>query len=1051
MNPIMTMEKTYDFRKVEEEVLSFWKKAKIYKLAKARGKGKKQFYFLDGPPYTSGRVHIGTAWNKSLKDVILRYKRARGFDVWDRAGYDMHGMPTEQGVEKELGIRFKEDIPKFGVEKFVVACREFAIRNMNLMNSDFTRLGVWMDFENAYQPISGSYIEGEWWLIKQAHKNGRLYEGEKTMHWCAKCGTALAKHELEYKVVTEDSIFLKFPIVGREKEFLVIWTTTPWTIPYNLGVMVSPTIEYIRAKVADEVWIVAKGLAAGLIQSVADKSYTILEEFTGDKLKGTKYRHPLYDDIKPFKELEKKTDKLFTVVLSEEYVDLSAGSGLVHMAPGCGPEDYEVGYREGIPPFNNLSESGIFPDNMGKFSGLKAKRDDAKFIQALDETGSLIATTKVEHDYAHCWRCKSPVIFRTTKQWFFKVEDMIEEMRELNRKVYWMPDYAGSKQFDSWIANLRDNGITRQRFWGTPLPVWRCDKCQKYVVIGSVKELVRYAKKIPEDLHKPWIDNVSWQCKCAGTMKRIPDILDVWIDAGSASWNCLDYPQKKALFAKLFPADFILEGIDQIRGWFNLLFVASMVAMHKPSFKAVYMHGFVQDSLGRKMSKSLGNYILPEEVVQKYGADTLRFYMIGGTAPGLDLNYNFEDMTIKSRNLGVLWNLHNFIADYLKTNNIDCSALKEELVQFGIEERYILSRLHTTIKKATEAMEAYRVNEVPWLIEDLFLDLSRGYIQMVREKATAGTEEEKRAVCYTACTVLVETLKMFAIFCPFITEAMYQNLKSDLKLQEKSVHLFSWPESSQRLIDEELEAHAAVSQNIIQGILRLREVAKLGVRWPMQRVIIVTKESSVLDAIGQTGDIIKKITNIKELLVKDSFAEAKARIKADFKAMGPDFGELTPHIVAKIVTESPERVITHLEKEGRFVLKIDDKDVSLTKKHLIIERSVPDGYCFGEFRHGQLYLYTKLNDKLEAEGYCREVVRRVQQLRKDAGLKKTDTIALDLVVNKELEAKLEHWKNHIKERVGASKISFGKTSEKYLAEKTEHIRNHKIEIGFAKS
>jgi isoleucyl-tRNA synthetase len=1034
----------YDFSKVEKEVLSHWKKNRVHQKAQEKNKGKKPFYFLDGPPYTTGRVHIGTAWNKSLKDQVLRYKRMAGFDVWDRAGYDMHGMPTEQGVQKELGLKYKEDIQKVGIAKFTTACRDFAIRNMEYMNDDFTRLGVWMDFKNAYQPIKREYIEGEWWLIKKAHENKRLYEGEKTMHWCAHCGTSLAKHELEYQNVSEDSIFLKFPVVGSEKEFLVIWTTTPWTIPYNLGVMVNPKLDYIRAKVEDEVWIVAKGLAAGVINTVADKKYKVLEEFKGHKLEGIRYTHPLYDDIKPFKEL--KADKLFSVVLSEEYVDLSAGSGLVHMAPGCGPEDYEVGYREGIPPFNNLSESGVFPKDMGQFSGLQAKKDDKKFIKALDMSGALIETTKVEHDYAHCWRCKNPVIYRTTRQWFFKVEDLKENMRELNKEIYWVPGYAGSRNFDSWLANLRDNGVTRQRFWGTPLPVWKCGRCGDYVVIGSVKELKKHTDKIPDDLHKPWIDEVSWKCKCGGKMRRIPDILDVWVDSGTASWNCLDFPHRKDLFDKLFPADFILEGIDQIRGWFNLLFVASMVGMQRPSFKSVYMHGFVQDSQGRKMSKSLGNYILPQEVVDKFGADTLRFYMIGGCNPGVDLNYNNEDTQSKFRNLGVLWNLHNFLMDFLDSNGINHSQLKKELEkEFGIEEKYIFSRLHSTIKKTTDAMEGYMLNEVPWLVEGLFLDLSRGYIQMVRDKATAGTETDKKVVAYTLFHVLHDTLKMLAIICPFITDKIFLNLKERFGLREESIHLYSWPKHDSKRINEELEAHMAFASTAIQAMLRGREKAQLGVRWPLREVVFATKDDGLKEAVGQLSELMKRLVNVKDIVVCERLDGVKTTVKADYNKLGPDFGELAPQVIAKIMAESPETMLGHIAREGKFTLKLEGKEVNVVKEHLIVEHKVPEPYTEVGFRYGTVYLNTSLDERLEAEGFARELMRRIQQMRKELGLKKTDLVDVYLDTSEEMQAMLKPWRNQVSDRVGAVSVTFGR-QDGAAAEKEHKIKNRKVRV-----
>ncbi|MFH1398667.1 MAG: class I tRNA ligase family protein, partial [Candidatus Woesearchaeota archaeon] len=511
----------YDFKAIEQEITDYWEKSRIHEKANLKNKKGKRFYFLDGPPYTSGRVHLGTAWNKSLKDCVLRYKRMRGFNVWDRAGYDMHGLPTEHKAEEKFGIKFKEDIEKLGVAKFVQACRELSVQNMLLMNEDFKKLGVWMDFENAYQSVKNEFIEGVWWLVKQAYKRNRLYEDKLAMTWCRHCETALAKHELEYQNVHDDSIFVKFKVVGTKNEFLVIWTTTPWTIPFNLAVMVHPELEYVRAKVGDELWIVAKGLAESFIRGVAEREYEVVETVTGDKLEGLKYEHPFYPLLKQeYAKLMSASDKVFSVVLSSEYVDLSAGSGLVHTAPGCGPEDYEIGRREGIPAFNNLNEAGIFPEAMGKFAGLSAKADDKKFVQALEEVGALIATTKVEHEYAHCWRCKQPVIYRTTNQWFFKIEDLKENMREINKGIYWVPEYAGSRNYDSWLANLRDNGITRQRYWGTPLPVWKCD-CGGITVVGSAAELAKLAGKLPEDLHKPWIDEVKIPCKCGKQQVRV--------------------------------------------------------------------------------------------------------------------------------------------------------------------------------------------------------------------------------------------------------------------------------------------------------------------------------------------------------------------------------------------------------------------------------------------------------------------------------------------------------------------------------------------------
>ncbi len=1034
----------YEPLKQEPEILKFWKDNRIYEKAKENNKGKKKYYFLDGPPYTSGKVHLGTAWNKALKDMVLRYKRMQNLDVWDRAGYDMHGMPTEQGTEKKLGIKNKDEIPKFGVAKFVKACRDFAVSNMELMNKDFIRIGTWMDFENAYQTIKNEYMEGEWWLIKKAHENNRLYEGEKTMHWCATCATALAKHELIYKNIKESSIFLKFPLNDKKDEYFIVWTTTPWTIPFNLGIMVNPNLDYVKAKVENETWIVAKALAGVLINGLLNKKFSILEEFKGKKLEGLKYVHPFEDNFPKLKELSKKNKKVHTVVLSEEYVDVSAGSGLVHMAPGCGPEDYEVGHKYGIPPFNTLTEHGKFDENSGIFSGLRAKKDDKKVTEEIKKKNFLLAETEVEHDYAHCWRCKNPVIYRTTEQWFFKIEDLKERMRKLNKNIKWIPDFAGSRNFDNWLVNLRDNGITRQRYWGTPLPIWKCKKCKDFVVVGSIAELKKLAGNVPEYLHKPWIDKVKIKCKCGSEKERSPDILDVWIDAGSASWNCLDFPRRKDLFEKLYPADFILEGIDQIRGWFNLLFVASMVAMNNESFKAVYMHGFINDAKGRKMSKSLGNYIQPHEVIDKYGADTLRYYMISSANPGIDLNYNFDDMKVKYRNLTVLWNLHNYLIDLANNANTNPKELKIKKSDFLIEEKYIFSKLNSTIKKATELFEDYKLNEVPLLVEDLFLKLSRTYIQLTREKSNT----EKKVVLYTIYNTLIEILKIFAPTAPFITEKIYQNLRREFSLEKESIHFHKWPEYNEKLIDKELENQMDSISELLQTIFSLREKIQFGVRWPLQEAVIISKDGKTIKAVKLLKEIIKKQANIKEINIQESLPDIESSIKVDYSKLGPDFGNKAPQIIAKLSSDSPETILAHLEKEGKYKLKIDKEEINVTKKHIIVTRKVPAPYIEGVFKNGFVYLNKEVDEELEAEGYARELTRRVQELRKKSGLQKKDRISLFIKTDEELKDMLNNFYDAIKEKIGAKtlKMSDLNPSKKHEFTSKEKVKDKKFEL-----
>jgi len=884
----------YDFKIIEKETLRFWQQKKVSEKLRKKLKRKKKFYFLDGPPYTSGRIHMGTAWNQVLKDMILRYKRMKRFDVWDRGGYDMHGLPTENAVQKKLRIKDKKEIENFGVAKFVDECKKFSIEMMEQMNKDFEKLAVSLNHKNPYMPVKNEYMEGEWWLIKKAHENGRLYQGTKVMTWCQNCETTLAKHELEYKNVQDDSIFVKFKVEGKENEYLIIWTTTPWTIAYNLGVMANPELDYIKAKVGGEIWILAKELAGLVIQNFTDFKLNIIEEFKGEKLEGIKYVHPFYDSLKKkYDEIKKNSEKAFSVVMSKEFVNLSAGSGLVHMAPGCGPEDYEVGKENKIPAFNNLTEKGDYPEGMKEFSGLNAKRDNKKFIEALEERGALIASTKIEHEYAHCWRCGQPVIFRTTNQWFFKIEDLIPKMLEQSEKIKYVPKEI-KERYQLWIKNLKDNSVTRQRYWGTPFPVWKCNSCGNYIVVGSVKELKKLAGKIPKDLHIPWIDEVKIKCKCGGHMKRIPDIIDVWIDSGTASWNCLNYPQSEKEMKKYWPADLVLEGTEQTRLWFYMLQLCSNIAMGKNCFNAMYTHGMIRDYRGVKMSKSLGNIISPEEVLEKYGVDTMRLYTTTKNA-GEDMNFSWEETKLKYRELDVLLNITKYLTDYAG------SLPKNLSKKLHIEDKWILSRLNSTIKECTKLLDDYQLDKAPQLIEQLFLDLSRKYIQFTRNRT------EDPIVFRIIFEVLVNALKMLSITCPYITEHLYLKLKEKYKLKEESIHHCKWPKAEKKNIDKKLEENMALTLQIIEKGLAERDKTKIGLKWPLAKAII----SGNLELKKEFQEIIKTQLNVKEIRIKKG---ETTEVELD--------STLTPELEA----EGYARELSRQIQEFRKKLKLEKKD-----------------------------------------------------------------------------------------------------------------------------
>lgn len=1033
----------FDPLTVEPKIQEFWDKNDIYKKAKDKNIGKQKFYFLDGPPYTSGYIHIGHAWNKSLKDLVLRQKRMLGLDVWDRAGYDMHGLPTELKVEAKLGLKSKDEIHTVGMEKFTKECENFCVEHMITQNKDFQRLGVWMDFENAYQPIKKTYIEGVWWLIKKAHENKRLYEGKRTMTWCASCQTAAAKHELEYVEVTDQSIFVKFPIKDKETEFLIIWTTTPWTIPFNLAVMVNPNSLYVKVKANSEIWIVAKDLVESIMKKSQIDTFEIIEEFIGETLEHTKYTHPLNQSV-DYQEFVGENERLHTVVLSAEHVETTSGSGLVHCAPGCGPEDYEVGHRVGLPAFNNIGEDGVFPESMKGLANLQAKKDDKQFIKKLEEVGALLLKEPVIHDYAHCWRCKKPVVFRTTKQWFFKVEDIKERMLEVNNQTYWVPN-AAYNAFTSWLDNLRDNSITKQRFWGTPLPVWRCGECQEYDVIGDAKDLEEHgATDIPDNLHMPYIDGVTYKCSCGGTKKRLPDVLDVWVDSGTASWNCLDFPEREDLFKEMFPAEFILEGKDQIRGWFNLLMVAGIVSMDKQSFKNCYMHGFVQDAKGRKMSKSLGNVISPYEVIEKYGSDALRYYMIGGANPGLDMNYNFDDLKVRFRNMSILWNLHKLTVDMAKTLDVNPKEISKP--ELGFEEKYIFSKLNTTIKTLSEKYDKYLLNEIPSLTEEIYLELSRTYMQLVREKSSTGTDAEKETVLYTLYNVLLETIKLLAPIIPFHAEQLYQNLKDEFNLDVQSIHLFEWPKADESIIQTELESSMSYAQDIIQVILGARDKAKLGVRWPVRLVQIQTTNDDIKSAINNLKDMITTQTNVKELSIIENFENMSYQIKPNFRNLGKEFGQETAYVIEAIKAKDPNEVVKAIKENQKYIITFEGRECEITKDHINVEKEVSEPFVLSEGKGMDAFLDTTRTEELEAEGFMREITRRVQSLRKTAGLEKTDSIEL----NVKTDLQLVQFVEQIKEKVGASSLIISADAKELPVKSVEQVKDKEITISFSK-
>jgi isoleucyl-tRNA synthetase len=1013
------MAEKYDFQEIEKNILGFWKDKKVVDFIRKRNKGMKKFYFLQGPPYTSGRLHMGHGWNHALKDAVLRYMRAKNFDVWDRAGYDMHGLPTELKVMKELNMTFKEEILEFGLEKFNKRCREYSSEMMMQMNSDLEDMGITLDFSDSYQPVQNEFIEGQWEVIKRADENGRLYLGERTLSWCPDCASALAKHEQEYETVSDDSIFVKIQVKDKKDEFLVIWTTTPWTIPFNLAVMVNPELVYQRCRILSgkfkgDTWVVAKQLAGVFVNGVVNADYEVVEEFLGERLDGLKYVHPFSKDYSVYEDIE--SDKLHSVLLSTEYVDTSAGTGLVHCAPGCGPEDYEVGYRNGLPPFNNIDECGEFPISMGPFAGLVAKKNDDKFTHALSERGALIAQTKVDHEYAHCWRHKSPVIFRTTKQWFFKIEDLKEKIIEKNKNINWVPKSA-SAQFDAWISNLRDNSITKQRFWGTPAPIWvNVDDESDYIVVSSRKELEDFGCAVPNDLHKPFIDDVVIK-KDNKVYRRIPDVLDVWLDSGTVAWNCLY--NKSELIDAWYPVDCILEGKEQIRLWFYMLAIShELMNFEGLPFRNVYCHGMLNAVDGVKMSKSLGNIISPYEISNKYGTDTMRFYLSSISA-GQNISFSWDDIQQKYRTLNVLWNVHNYFVDFILNEDINLKSVLEKKVTFEVEDDYLFSLLNSLKKDVTFLLDSYEIDKACNLVNDFILVLSRDYIKMVRDRASSGSVLEKESLAKVLFLTLKDLIVISNIFAPFISEKIYQNINDKFEVSsEVSISHMPWVSFDKSLIKESLVSEFESALHIISGILGAREFSGLGVRWPLLKAFVVSDKDLKLSS--KVVDLIKEQTNVKDLIFKKDF-DYDFDFKPDFKALGALFGEKTGDAVSFISKSRDE--ILKLIKSDSFDFNILGKVVNLDDC-LVITKSVNAPLFASDTSVCKVIVDSSRDEVLDAEGFAREVVRRIQDMRKRNNFTKNEKISLVIGVDDSLLDLISKHKDYVSFKVGAKDLSF---------------------------
>ena len=919
----------------EKKILEYWKKNKIYEKSKEKNKNGKSFYLMDGPPYATGHIHMGTALNKILKDIAYRSQRLQGKNVFDRAGYDTHGVPIEFQIEKEIGSKNKKDIEKYGVKKFIDKCKDFATRYIDVMNSEFENLGVWMDFKNPYLTLNKEYIEVIWDVFKEADKKNLLYLGKYPIHVCPRCETAVAYNEIEYVKQEDTSIYVKLPLKNKKNTFLIIWTTTPWTLPGNTGVMINPNYIYSEIKLENgENWVIAKELVKKIMKEL-NLSYKEIKEYNGKELEYWEYENPLS------KNLKLKTKNAYKVVLSSRYVNLEEGTGLVHCAPGHGKEDYEVGKEYGLDILSPVNIDGSLTEEAGKYAGKIARIVDTEIIQDLEKENFLIHKHKYSHDYPICWRCKTPLLMISQPQWFFKISEIQKKLFKENQETTWVPSWM-QLRMKAWLEGISDWPVSRRRYWGAPIPIWVCEKCNKKIVIGSIAELEKLSKQKIKEIHKPEIDEITIKCNCGRIMRRVEDVLDVWFDSGVSSWAALDYSINKNNFDKFWPADLNIEGKDQIRGWWNSQLILSEIKFGKKPFKTICVHGMVLDLGKKKMSKSLGNIITPHQIIEKYGRDYLRYYL-AKSSKGEDFAFNENEFKDIANVFRILININNFV------NNLE----KEE-TEMKIEDKWIISEYNSLIKEAIRNYNSYKFSEVIKNLEQFLVnDLSKTYIQIIRERSDE--------VYNFLNEIRLGLLKLFAPIIPFLTEEIFQNLKEKKIVKEDSIHLTEFPKSNDKLIDKKLEDEFKIILKIIELGLAERDKEKIGLRWPLAKAIIITKEK----ISKELQEVIARQLNVKKIKLKSG---EKLEVKLD----------------------------------------------------------------------------TKITPELEAEGFARELSRKIQDARKKAGMIKTEFIDLTISISPSLLKKLKSQENFIKQRVNAKKI---KLTEENIKDAIEfEIKQEKIKI-----
>ena len=1023
-----------NFVEREKQVEKFWEDNQIFEKSMKVREGNPSYVFYDGPPTANGKPHIGHVETRVIKDMIPRYRTMKGYQVPRKAGWDTHGLPVELEVEKKLGLDGKDQIEKYGVEPFIEQCKE-SVWKYEGMWEDFSHtVGFWADMKNPYVTYHNDYIESEWWALKEIWKKGLLYEGHKIVPYCPRCGTPLSSHEVAqgYKDVKERSAVVRFKVKG-EDAYILAWTTTPWTLPSNVALCVNPDEDYVK--------VTSKGytyyMAASLVDTVLGEGAEVLEHYQGKDLEFKEYE-PLF----PYAEKRIGNKKAYYVVC-DTYVTLTDGTGVVHIAPAFGEDDSKVGHRYDLPFVQLVNEKGEMTEET-PWAGTFCKKADMAVLQALEDKDLLFDAPLFEHSYPHCWRCDTPLIYYARETWFIRMTAVKEDLIRNNNTINWIPESIGKGRFGDWLENVQDWGLSRNRYWGTPLPVWQCE-CGHQDCIGSIEELKEKADNCPDDieLHRPYIDAVTIKCpKCGKEMHRVPEVIDCWFDSGSMPFAQHHYPfENKEIFEKQFPAQFISEAVDQTRGWFYSLLAISTLLFNKAPYENVIVLGLVQDENGQKMSKSKGNAVDPFDALQTYGADAIRWYFYTSSAPWLPSRFAGKTVVEGQRKfMGTLWNTYAFFVLYANIDNFDATKYSLEYDKLAVMDKWLLSRLESTVKAVDDNLANYRIPEAAKALQSFVDDMSNWYVRRSRERFWAkGMEQDKINAYMTLYTALVTVAKAAAPMIPFMTEDIYQNLVKSIDASApESIHLCDFPEVHENWIDPKMEEDMADLLEIVVMGRAARNTANIKNRQPIGTMYV--KSEFQLSEFYK--EIIEDELNVKEVVFKDDIADfISYSFKPQMRTVGPKYGKLLNKIKTVLSELDGNKAMAELKSTGELKLDIDGQEIVLLEEDLLIDMAQMEGYVSESDHTITVVLDTNLTPELIEEGFVRELVSKIQTMRKEAGFEVMDKIRVYAKDNDKIVDIMKNHGDEIKSEVLAEDIVTGETKG---YEKEWNINSEKV-------